>query len=57
MIRKILCWLGFHEWERQIDILEFETYAWWKEEYGKTFYVIWDRNEFICKHCGKIKRF
>lgn len=56
MIRRLLCLLGFHEWERQNEILEFEGYAWWKEEYGKTFYVILDCNKFICKHCGKVKR-
>lgn len=56
MIRRLLCLLGFHKWKRQNEILEFETYAWWKEEYGKTIYCIWDRNKFICKHCGKVKK-
>lgn len=55
MIRKLLCWLGFHEWERQNHIQEFETHPWW-EEYGKIVYCIWNCNKFICKHCGKVKR-
>ena len=57
MIRKILCWLGFHEWERQNNILELPAAdAWWKAEYGKIVYFIWDSNKFICKHCGKVKK-
>lgn len=54
MIRKILCWLGWHEWVKipkdynvLVDwecwtILDFDNY---------------DENSlYKCKHCGKLKR-
>jgi hypothetical protein len=41
MIRKILCWLGFHNWDNIIYI-NTETGL---SKKGKAF----------CKHCGKMK--
>ena len=44
MIRKLLCWLGWHEW------------IYWENTraYGNIS-VILDKG-FKCKHCGKVKR-
>ena len=44
MIRKLLCWLGWHEWERY----EYTHYILFCEDYKET------REK--CKHCGKAKR-
>lgn len=44
MIRKILCWLGKHEWIYVGRRTIFDILA------GKP------ETKFICKHCGKVKR-
>lgn len=48
MIRRILCWLGWHDWRY---VIKFEKMCsgviWYDKPYldGK-----------VCKHCGKVKR-
>ena len=57
MIRKLLCWLGFHEWN--VDYTDCCTYPnkgcagkhCNKCEYFKKKYKV-----IYCKHCGKVKR-
>jgi hypothetical protein len=52
MIRRILCWLGLHEWEHIVYAMSngFSSYGDLRipniKLEGKT----------ICKHCGKVKR-
>lgn len=41
MIRKLLCWLGWHEWEKRCYDVKYFMFF----EYEK-----------VCKHCGKLKR-
>lgn len=43
MIRKLLCWLGFHELERVIEEVDFG-------ELGK--HSVYRIN---CKHCGRLR--
>jgi len=53
MIRKFLCWLGFHEWEN--------TYhcscggCAWRDDSG---FIVCSNCDYQkrCKHCGKIKK-
>lgn len=57
MIRKLLCWLGWHKWRKRCDLFKY-----WKD-------CNWFRNDrngcnsFChhltreCKHCGKVKKF
>lgn len=40
MIRRLLCWLGFHEWEF------FDAEVWGSRV----------RNKQFCVHCGKVKK-
>ena len=51
MIRKLLCWLGWHEWKSLCAIC-------WN---GSTDYCEQDCNKcpneiICCKHCGKVKK-
>lgn len=49
MIRKLLCWLGWHEykWGCKVPI-----------QYMRCIpdCVFCKHNKLICKHCGKVKR-
>lgn len=47
MIRKLLCWLGWHDW-----IIKKFTY------YQKNIFKPHKQNEYkiVCKHCGKVKK-
>ena len=53
MIRKLLCWLGFHEWIKLPRDYKVELdWECWKtidfDNYDED-------NLFKCKHCGKVK--
>lgn len=56
MIRKLLCWLGFHEWKRQEYTCTLSEMCTWREESGKIVCCNCEYNKFICKHCGKVKK-
>ncbi len=48
MIRRLLCWLGWHDWRYVIKFEKmFSGVIWYDKPYldGK-----------VCKHCGKVKR-
>lgn len=45
MIRKLLCWLGWHEWEEFVS----KTYI---EKLGALNF----EEAYKCKHCGKVKK-
>lgn len=54
MIRKLLCWLGWHEWVKMPTDYDVTTdWECWKiidfDNYNAD-------NLFKCKHCGAIKR-
>lgn len=54
MIRKLLCWLGWHEWEERIGYCSCQGCAWY-EDSGLRVCKGCDYCKF-CKHCGKVKR-
>jgi len=45
MIRKLLCWLGWHDWVEYV-----------KTKPTKGIFVLITYKEMRCKHCGKVKR-
>ena len=49
MIRKLMCWLGWHEWFHPCWICLNKGTKWCKK-CGLEFQVI------HCKHCGKVKK-
>lgn len=57
MIRKLLCWLGWHEWK-----IKYNSYCESPSIYYSchgckcsdcSFYKVYTKE---CKHCGKVKR-
>lgn len=46
MIRRLLCWLGWHEW------ILVKKWRWW-EQFDGWEHVGW---EYKCKHCRKVKK-
>lgn len=46
MFRKLLCWLGRHEFE---TIWDFQNDFWWDWNTGRA------KSTIRCKHCRKIK--
>jgi len=51
MIRRLLCWIGWHEY---INCCEYCKENIEKADCAKCKYFMFPVN--ICKHCGKIKR-
>lgn len=45
MIRRLLCWLGWHEWEEKHEGMYYP-------EIG----AFGDRWVEVCKHCGKVNK-
>ena len=62
MIRKLLCWLGWHEYRPIKDIDEFyENVCRTCEFRGGDCRVSWcyhsmSKDKKVCKHCGKVKK-
>ena len=48
MIRKLLCWLGFHEWRHWENVKKVHNS-------GFVYYKVTGRG-IKCKHCGAKKR-
>ena len=44
MIRKLLCWLGWHKWVKRTFILP--------DGFGSSY----AQKKFICKYCWKVKK-
>lgn len=51
MIRRLLCWLGFHEWEHCCDYCQREN-----KDLDCVDNCNFPLHNFICKHCRKVKR-
>ena len=52
MIRKLLCWLGFHE---LISCCDYCCKFIEDADCGKCSYFMFEDTVKICKHCGKVK--
>ena len=54
MIRKILCWLGFHKWEEHIGCCSCKGCAW----YDDSGLIVCKGCEWckFCKYCYKPKK-
>lgn len=51
MIRRLLCWLGFHEWEKQAFVCMGND-----ECFDSALCPSCKYSHPFCKHCGKIKK-
>ncbi len=55
MIRKLMCWVGWHEWERKYKVKEYPQARTAAEKYMyvalEGFCQIWEQ----CIHCGKVR--
>lgn len=55
MIRKLMCWLGKHEWEARCvyskDICPKAIFDFWYADCDGCKY-----KQIYCKHCGKVKK-
>lgn len=55
MIRKLLCFLGFHKWKRLEYTCNHIKMCPWYWDSGLIVCKECKDNIFVCKHCGKIK--
>lgn len=52
MIRRLLCWLGWHEWCEK-EYLFSPPDRWYFNCMGKPILI---KNKVYCKHCGRTKK-
>ena len=57
MIRKLLCWLGWHEWTCICRMFRENKYCNWYRSDKNTCSNCHHRgSEQVCKHCGKVNK-
>lgn len=55
MIRRLLCWLGFHKWESIPHNCSAKDICEWFKYSGTIVCSSCPLNDKKCKYCGKIK--